>query len=83
MLIASRSAARIFDFGDQFGDPDADLNEARRTVSNWASRQNDAFGARPRRVSSPIRGGVDQQPELVGVALVQEVGPRRGAACEP
>jgi hypothetical protein len=47
------------DPGDHFGDPGRDprvepagrlLIRARRKVSNWTSRQNEVFGARPRRV---------------------------------
>lgn len=47
----------------------ATLMRLRRIVSNCASRQNDAFGAKPQGVQQPVGGGVDEQPKLVGSRL--------------
>jgi hypothetical protein len=52
----------------------ATLIKLRRIVSNWASRQNEVRGARPRRVDSSQYAAVwISSRNWLAVALVQEV----------
>jgi hypothetical protein len=74
MLVGIAGRQRDLDSGLQSGDPGRDFDHARRIVSNWASRQNEVLGVRPRSVCSSQQAAVwIKRRNWLAAALVHDL----------